>query len=80
MIFKRFEGWALKGAKTTTSKCSNCNNTADHIVHVAPYGPQFGVVFRKKPLAGMKKYFLVCSICGHPSRELTKPQALAMRG
>ena len=80
MFFKEFNGWVLENSKTVEKKCTNCSNTGDHVVYVAPHGPQLGLVFMKKSLVGMRKYFLVCSICGNVTDEISKEQAMAMKG
>ena len=80
MFFKQFNGWELDGAKTVSCKCTNCNNTVEHYVYVAPHGPQMGIVFMKKSLVGMRKYFLARPICGNLTKELTKEQAYSLKG
>ena len=79
MFWVEFKGWRLDGARTIEQKCTNCNNTAEHFVYVTPHGFQLGVIFRKKPLVGRRKYYLACSICGYMPKELTKAQAMAMK-
>jgi len=78
MFIKEFKGWPLENATTHSIKCSNCGNTTDHYVYVAPVGFQVGIVFSKKPLLGKRKYFLACPTCDNLSKELTKQQAEAM--
>ena len=78
MFFGRVNGWPLEGADTEVLKCEHCGNTAEHFVYVAPKGIQLGVIFMKKPLLGMKKYFLACPVCGYLPKEITKEQAMAM--
>lgn len=80
MFIKQYNGWELENAKTTSFLCSNCNNTTEHFVFVAPYGPQAGLIFLKKPILGARKYFLACPICGNLTKEITKEQALALKG
>lgn len=79
MFLKQYEGWKMEGTSCRTLKCTHCNNTADHFVYVAPYGPQLGIVFMRKPLVGMRKYFLACPVCGFLAQELTREQAESLR-
>lgn len=79
MFFMRGKAWPLEGAQAVQRICSNCNNTSGHVVYVAPHGPQLGLIFLRKPLVGLRKYFLVCPVCGQSSQELTKEQAFAMK-
>lgn len=81
LFFRNFERWALDGAKPIKLKCEKCRNTNDHVIMVDPVLPilQFGP-FGKKPLLSLKKYFVTCSICGHDAKELSKDQAMAMKG
>lgn len=78
MFFQTFNGWELEGTKRQKMKCPNCSHETDHMVAVIPYGPQLGVIFSKKPLAGMRKYRLVCSVCENQTKELTKEQAYSL--
>jgi hypothetical protein len=80
MFWKDYQGWPMQGTRTVEEKCVNCSNTADHFVYVAPSGFQLGLIFLRKPLAGKRKYYLACPICGFMSRELTKEQACALKG
>jgi hypothetical protein len=80
MFWVNFEGWELEGARTLQQKCSHCSNTTDHVVCVHPKGFQLGTVFRKKPLIGKRQYFLACPTCSFIAKELTKEQAMAMKG
>lgn len=80
MFIKNYRGWRLENSGTISDTCANCHNTGQHFVYVAPVGFQMGVVFSRKPLLGAKKYFLACPVCGHLSKELSREQALALRG
>jgi sulfatase modifying factor 1 len=79
MFFRDFQGWRLENSATQSLKCSNCGNTTDHYVYVAPIGIQLGAVFLKKPLLGARKHFLACPVCGNLSKELSKSQAEVMQ-
>lgn len=79
MFFMTPQGEVVSGTRTVQLECANCGNVADHMVWKHPHGPQLGTVFSRTKTVGMKKYFLVCSICRAASKELTKDQALAMR-
>ena len=79
MFLQNFQTWPLEGAKTVTAECPYCNNTSEQYVCVAPYGPQVGIVFRKKPVAGMKKYWLACPVCNRAVKKITKEQAKALQ-
>ena len=65
---------------TTRCQCPRCGNTSEHRVYIIPHGPQLGLVFLSKPLLGLRKYYLTCPVCGGLTREITKEQALALRG
>jgi hypothetical protein len=80
VFFKSGKAWRLEGCSTVARKCSNCGNTTEHVVVVAPRGPQLGLIFLRKPLLGMRKYFLVCPVCSSAEVDLTKEQAYAMKG
>lgn len=80
MFITSYRGWRLDGSQTVLDTCANCHNTAPQFVYVAPVGFQMGVVFSRKPLLGARKYFLACPVCGHLIKELSREQALAMRG
>lgn len=79
MFIKSYNTWKLEDTKTVELKCSHCSNTTSHFVCVAPHGVQFGIVFMKKPIVGMKKYFLQCPICDNLSKEITREQAYALK-
>ncbi len=79
MFFKDFQGWAQDQSNTLSVRCPNCGNTCDHYIYVAPYGIQIGVIFMKRPLLSLKKYFLLCSTCDFVNREISKQQAESMR-
>lgn len=79
MFFVACNGWPQENSATESLRCQHCGNTTDHQVFVEPNGPQLSFIFLKKPLAGFKKYFLVCPTCGHQAKEITKEQAAAMR-
>lgn len=79
MFFVQYKAWPQENSSTELLKCSHCGNTTQHQVYVEPTGPQFSFIFLSRPLAGFKKYSLVCPTCGHQAKELTKAQAAAMR-
>lgn len=79
MFFTRYTGWELEGTSTTALTCGHCGNVSEHAVYVMPVGPQFGLIFLRRPLIGARKYYLACRVCGAFARELTKAQADAMR-
>ena len=80
VVFMRPEGEVLKGTSTVSLQCAQCSNTTEHVVWKQPHGPQVGTVFSRRKTLGMKKYFLVCPTCNAIAQELTKEQAVAMRG
>jgi len=78
MIIKSWKPYLVKGAQTESLKCTNCNNTSDHVLLIIPKALSFGFVFAKKPMIG-KRYVLACPICGNVAKVLTKEQAKAMK-
>lgn len=73
-------GWELEGAKRVTMECPTCGNTTDHVAWVHPGGLQVGFLLSKKCMSTNKQYFLACPTCKKLSVELTKEQALSLRG
>jgi hypothetical protein len=78
MFIKQFNGWPLENSVAQAMRCSNCGNTTDHFVYVAPHGFQVGLAFLSRPLLGGKKHFLACPTCNNLTREITKEQAAAL--
>lgn len=79
MFIKSSGGWIMENTTTQSMRCQNCGNTTDHVVYVHPYGPQVGLVFLQRPLLSLKQYFLACPVCSHLAKQLSKPQAEALR-
>ena len=67
----------MKGCNPIEKECKNCKNLTNHVAWKEPVGFQAGFIF-KPDLVGKKKYYLVCSVCTHPEREITKSEALSM--
>jgi hypothetical protein len=80
MVFlTTYQGWKMEGTMTVQLTCTNCHNTSDHFVYVAPHGLQGGCLFFAKPIVGMRKHYLACPVCNWLAKEITKEQAEAMR-
>jgi len=77
MFIKKYQPLLIKNTKTVELTCSHCGNKTKHQIHEVYYGPQVGIIFLKKPLLSLKKYYLVCPICSNATKELTKEQVKA---
>jgi len=72
-FFNGNNSWRIDNAKTVTKKCLNCNNTGEHYAIGCFSGLHIGFIFQPTSTRlGPKKYFLVCPVCGQPSKELSK--------
>lgn len=78
MFIKNWEATPVENTKKVPMNCAQCNNFSEHEVYEAP---QFGVgiLFMKKPLLAIKKYYLVCPTCHNPAKELSGEQARAYK-
>lgn len=77
MFIKNYQPIPIKNTKFVELVCSNCNNRTQHRIHEAYYGPQIGLIFLKKPLLSLKKYYLICPICRNATKEISKEQVKA---
>jgi len=56
MFLVKPRGVVLKGSKTISQHCANCNNDADFVIWREPFGFQVGTIFSRTNMVGMKKY------------------------
>jgi hypothetical protein len=79
MFIKKWDTPVVEGTKALNLVCANCHNHADHHARTFFVGPSIGIVFMKTPLLSMRRYGLVCSICGNLARELTRAEVDALK-
>jgi len=78
MVFiKTWDAPVVEGTKTVSIQCTHCHNQTEHRVHVS-HSFGIGIIFMKTPLLSLKKYYLVCPVCGNASQELNKEQVNAL--
>ena len=77
MFIKNWQPMPVKNTKKIKMTCNHCGNDSEHAIHEAPYGVCIGVVFAKKPLLSLKKYYFVCPICNNGTKEISKEQVKA---
>ena len=79
MYFRSNYNNPVDNTKTVKLQCRRCNNEAENQVYEEYYGPRIGLIFLKKPLLSLRRYFLVCPICHTPAKEITKEQMQALK-
>ena len=78
MFIKNWKAEPIEGTKEVKMVCSKCGNESNHQIYEA-YGFGVGIIFMRKPLLAMKKYYFVCPICFNPTKQISKEQVNAHR-
>ena len=69
----------IKNTTKLKMVCTNCNNDVEHEIFEEPYGFCVGIVFLKRPLLSLRRYWFVCPICKNGTKQLTKEQVNAYK-
>ena len=79
MYIKEFGLHEIKDSKRIIRICDICKNESEQILMYEPSGLTIGLPFAKKPwLSSSKHFFLFCTVCGKPSKLLTKDEAQSL--
>lgn len=76
------KNWGISPVANTSKLnilCDNCNNEAENEIFEEPYGINVGLIFMKKPLLSLKRYWFVCPVCKSGTKQLTKEQVKAYK-
>lgn len=76
MFFVNWDETPIKNTKKVEMTCSNCGNDVEHEIFEVPTAG-IGLIFFKKPLLALKKYYLVCPKCHNATKEINKEQVKA---
>lgn len=79
MFIKNWETEIVEGTPAVERDCELCNTFCENFIITHYYGPSIGLIFMKKPLLSMKKYYFICSTCKRANMELTKEQVNAYK-